>query len=151
MSECDRLLERIFERDLAGDIRVERHASRCARCREQLNAERELRQLFEGVARPGLSLHFSRELRERLRAERRRQRRQGWRLCVMQAYWIAASLASAVVVMLIRWPSELPSVPVLSVLGAVLGLALLTPLILFRVLSISPLGLILGTMEEFRR
>jgi predicted anti-sigma-YlaC factor YlaD len=151
MSECDELLELTIERDPAGDARLQRHAARCSHCREQLGAERELRQLFQGIARPGPSLHFNRELRERLRAERQRQRRQGRRLFVMQGYWVAASLASVIVMMLVRWPSELPSVPVMCSLGAVFGVALLTPLILFLSLRIGPLGLILKTMEALRR
>ena len=60
-------------------------------------------------------------------------------------------MASAIVMMLIRWPSELPSVPVMCSLAAVFGMALLMPLILFLSLRIGPLDLILGTMEEFRR
>ncbi len=135
----------------ADDARIQRHAARCPHCREQLETERELRQLFRGIWQSGPSLHFNRELRKRLRAERQRQQRHRWHLFVMQGYWIAAAVASVIVTMLIRWPSELPSVPVMCSLGAVFGLALLTPLTLFFKLRIGPLGLILATMEQFRR
>lgn len=151
MSECDELQELTFECDPAGDTRLQRHAARCPHCREQLEGERALRQLFQGVPQPGPSLHFNRELRKRLCAERQRQHRSRWRLFVMQGYWAAASVASGLVMMLIRWPSELPSVPVLFSFGAVFGVALLTPLILFQSLRIGPLDLILGTIEQLRR
>ena len=69
----------------------------------------------------------------------------------MQGYWAAASVASAIVIMLIRWPSELPPVTVMCSLGALLGMAVLTPLILFLSLRIGPINLILKTMDAFRR
>ncbi len=151
MSECDELRELIVECDPADDARLGQHAARCPHCRAQLAAERELRQLFQGIPQSGPSLHFNRELRRRLHAERERQHRHRWRLFVMQGYWVAASVASLFVMMLIRWPSELPSVPVMFSLGGVIGVALLTPLMLLRSLRISPMDLILGTMEQFRR
>ena len=151
MSECDELRDLTVEWDLAADPRLQQHAARCPHCREELEAERELRQLFQGIPQFGPSLHFNRELRKRLRAERQRQHRHRWRLFVMQGYWIAAAVASVIVMTLIRWPSELPSVPVMCSLGVVFGLALVTPLLLFLRLPIGPLGLILATMEQFRR
>jgi predicted anti-sigma-YlaC factor YlaD len=151
MSECDEFRELTADRDPAEDARLQRHAARCSHCREQLETDRELRQMFQGVARPGPSLHFNRELRKRLRAERQLQRRYRWRLLVMQGYWAAASVASAFVIMLIRWPGELPSVPVMCSFGAVFGMALLTPLILFLSLRMGPMNLILNTMNAFRR
>ncbi len=151
MSECDEIRELTIERNPADDARIQRHAARCPHCREELEAERELRQLFQGIPQFGPSLHFNRELRKRLRAERQRQHRHRWRLFVMQGYWIAATVASVIVMMLIRWPSELPSVLVMRYVGAVLGVALVTPLLLFLRLRIGPLGLILATMEQFRR
>jgi predicted anti-sigma-YlaC factor YlaD len=151
MSECEKLLELIIGCDPVDDAHLQRHAAQCSHCREQLEAERELRHLFQGIPRPGPSLHFNRKLGKRLRAERERQRRHRWRLYAMQGYWVAASLASMIVMLLIRWPSELPSVPAMVSLGAVFGVALLAPLILFMSLRVSPLGLILGTMDEFRR
>ena len=69
----------------------------------------------------------------------------------MQGYWVAASVATATVIMLTRWPSELPSVTLLCSFGALLGMALLAPLILFLSLRIGPIGLILNTMDVFRR
>jgi hypothetical protein len=69
----------------------------------------------------------------------------------MQGYWVAASVASVCILLLIRWPSELPSVPVLCSLAAVFAVALLTPMILLRSLRTGFLDLILGTMEELRR
>ena len=151
MSECDELLELSIECDIADDARFQRHVAWCSRCREELGADRELRQLFQGVVRPGPSLHFNRELRKRLHAERQRQRRYGLHLVVMQGYWAAAIVASIIVMVLIRWPSELPSPIVMWTLGAVFGAALITPLMLVRRLHIGPLGLILRTMQEFRR
>ena len=151
MSECDELRDLIVECDPADDGRLQRHAARCLRCREQLETERELRRLFQGIPQSGPSLHFNRELRKRLHVERQRQRRHRWRLFVMQGYWAAASVASLFVLMLIRWPSELPPAPVMFSLGVVFVVALLTPLMLLLSLRINPLDLFLGTMEQFRR
>ena len=151
MSECDEFRELTTDRDPAEDARLQRHAAGCSRCREQLETDRDLRQLFQGIARPGPSLHFNRVLRKRLHTERQLQRRYRWRLFVMQGYWAAASVASAIVIMLIRWPSELPSVTVMCSFGALFGMALLTPLILLRSLRIGPINLILNTMDAFRR
>jgi len=151
MSECDRFREMTLERDRADDVRFQRHAARCADCREQLNADRELRRLFEGIAQPGPSLHFGRVLRQRLRAERQRQQRQRWRLFVMLGYWVAAVAACGIVVSLVRWPSELPPAPVAGLFGAVLGMTLLAPAVLLLTLRIGPLDLIAKTVQALRR
>jgi len=151
MSECDEFRELITDRDPAEDARLQRHAARCSGCREQLATDRDLRELFQGMARPGPSLYFNWVLRERLHAERQLQRRYRWRRLVMQGYWVAASMASAIVIMLIRWPNEWPSVTVMCSFGALFGMALLTPLILFLSLRIDPINLIFTTMDVFRR
>ena len=151
MSECDRFREMTIESDLADDVRFQRHAASCSDCREQWEAERELRQLFSGIAQPGPSLQFNRVLRQRLRVERERQQRRRRRLFVMQAYWVTASAACVIITMLVRWPSELPPAPVACLLGTALGMALLALLVLFLSLRIGPLGLIVKTMDTFRR
>lgn len=151
MSECPRFREMAIDRDPADDLRLQRHATGCSDCREQLETDHELRRLFQGVAQPGPSLHFNRVLRQRLRAERERLRRRRWRLFVMQGYWVAAGAACALVLTLVRWPSELPPLPVAGLFGTVLGMTLLAPLALFLSLRIGPLGLIAKTMETFRR
>jgi predicted anti-sigma-YlaC factor YlaD len=151
MSECDEVLALILEYDANQEARLRRHAARCSDCREQLDADRALRQTFQGIARPGPSLHFNRALGERLRAERQGLRRRRWRLLVMQGYWVAAIAASVIVMMLIRWPKELPSAPIAISLAAAFGITLIAPLVLFLCLRITPLTLILNTMETFRR
>ena len=151
MSECDEIRELITDRDPAEDARLQRHAARCSRCREQLASDRDLRGLFQRIARPGPSLHFNLVLRERLHAEGQRQRRCRWRRLVMQGYWIAAGVASAIVIMVIRWPGELPSAAVMCSFGALFGMALIAPLILFLSLRVGPISLILNTMDAFRR
>jgi len=150
MRECVELREWSIEGGASDDARFRRHAAECPDCREQLETERELRDLFRGAARPAPSLHFDRVLRQRLRAERRRLNRRRWRLAVMQGYWAAASAACVLVMARIQWPSELPSMPVACLFGSVLGLALLAPLVLLRSLRIGPLDLIVKTMEAFR-
>ena len=52
MSECHRFREMTIETDPGNDERVRRHAARCSDC-QQLEAERELRELFRGVGSPG--------------------------------------------------------------------------------------------------
>jgi predicted anti-sigma-YlaC factor YlaD len=151
MSECDEILEQIVGGSSADEVRFQRHAARCSHCREQLNVEGKLRDLFQGVAPAGPSLHFNRELSRRLDVERERQRRQRRRLLVMRGYWVAAALASLFVISLVRWPEELPSMAVLLAVGTALGMALLAPLILLLSLRIGPLGLLLGTVEELRK
>lgn len=150
MSECDRFREMTFGRDHADDVRLRRHAAGCSDCREQSEADREIRRLFEGIAQSGPSLHFNRALRQRLRAERQRQRGERWRLFVMQAYWVAASAACVSITPFVRWPSEVPPAPTQYLLGMVLGMTLLTPLVLFLTLRIGPLGLIAKTMQALR-
>jgi len=144
MSEHEPLCERAIERDPA-------HAERCPDCREQSEADRELRRLFQSAPRPGPALHFNRVLRSRLRAERERQRRRRWRLLVMQGYWVAASVACVIVLTLTRWPMQMPSPQVTCSIGGAFAIALLTPLTLLMSLGIGPLRLILETMEAFRR
>ena len=126
------------------------HTTPCPRCRGQLEADRELRQLFRSIAPTGPSLYFNRVLRSRLRAERQRLRRRRWRLLLMQGYWVAASVAGVIVMTLTRWPEAMPSLQVAFTIGVTFAIALLTPLILLRSLSIGPLGLIIKTMEAFR-
>jgi len=117
---------------------------------EQSIVDRELRRLFEALERPAPSFHFNRVLRERLRAEQERQRRRGRCLAVMQGYWIAACAASAIVMLLVHWPSGLGSGPIVCALGVVFGMALLPALILLRSLRIGPVRLILETTRTFR-
>jgi len=88
-------------------------------------ADRELRRAFQGLAQPSLSLRFNRELRARLQAEREHRRllRRHWR--VMQGYWLAASVASVLILLLTPWPTEAPSAMVLGFLGATAAVTLL--------------------------
>ena len=151
MSECDEFREPAAGRDPAEDARLQRHAAGCSRCREQLDTDRALRELFQGTGRPGPSLHFNRVLRKRLHEEGQLQHRYRWRLLVMQGYWAAASVASVIVILLTRWPGDVPSAPVLCSLGALFGTALLALLVLFRSLRMGPIDLILDTMDAFRR
>ena len=148
MRECDRFLDLSFERDPADDAALQQHAARCPACREQMESERELRRLFHGIPRPGPSLHFNRVLRERLRAERERQRRGRWRLLVMQGYWVAASLASAAVLILIRWPGD--PLPAIGAAGAAIGMVLIPAALLLLSLRIGPVRLLIGTMRALR-
>ena len=151
MSDCERLRETAHETDLAEDLDFQRHVAGCPQCQEQLLVDSELRQLFRGIPRPAPSPHFNQVLRERLHAEEERQHRRRRRLVVMYVYWIAASVASALVLVLVRWPSELPSTPVVCSFGVVFGMALLAPLILLLSLRIAPRNLILSTVDAFRR
>lgn len=151
MSECDGFRVLATVGCPAEDARLQRHAARCCSCSEQLAADRELRQLFEGITRPGPSLDFNRALRDRIHMERQLRLRCRWRLLVMQGYWLAAGLASALVITLIRWPSGVPSVPAICSVGAVFGAALIAPLVLLLSLRTGPLRLILNTMVAFKR
>jgi hypothetical protein len=151
MSECPEFRERAMETDPAEDAQLQTHVARCPQCQEQLLIDSELRQLFQGIPRPAWSPDFHQTLRQRLRAEREGQHRRRRRLIMMCAYWISASVVSALVMILIRWPNELPSVPVMCSFGAVFGMALLTPLVLLLSLRISPVSLVLSTVTTFRR
>jgi predicted anti-sigma-YlaC factor YlaD len=151
MSDCERLRETANETNLAEDPDFQRHVASCPQCQEQLLVDSELHQLFRGIARPGPSPHFNRILRQRLEAERERQCRRRRRLVMMYVYWVAASVASVLVLVLVRWPSELLSTPAVCSFGVVFGMALLTPLILFMSLRVGPLNLIVSTINAFRR
>lgn len=150
MSECDESSAPGRDLDAEKETRLRRHAKLCADCGEQLEVDRALRQAFQGVACPGPSLHFSQALRDRIRIERRSLRRQRWRLLVMQGYWIAATAASVVLMLQVRWPEELQAGAMTSPLSAMIGLTLIAPLILSACLRITPLNLILTTMKIFR-
>ncbi len=151
MSECDEFLKTAIDADSVEGAGLQEHAAHCSRCREQLLIDGGLRRLFQGIARPAPSPHFNRVLRQRLLADGERQRRRRWRLALMEAYWVAAGVIAIAVVMRIRWPGEVPSVPVLCSLGAVLGVALLTVVALLRSLRITPRGILVDTMGAFRR
>jgi hypothetical protein len=73
-----------------------------AECREQQSIDLELRGLFQDVERPLLSERFQLTLHERIAVERR-LRTQG-RFSIMHAYWLAAGIASALILLNINLP-----------------------------------------------
>lgn len=73
----------------------EAHLARCPACRNQWAAEEALDGLFSEAAPPGLSEQFNQNLRQRIAAEPKTRHR--WLILVMQVYWLAASLVSAVI------------------------------------------------------
>ncbi len=118
--------------------------------REQRDVDRDLREIYVGVTEPALSLHFNRNLRTQLYLEQRRKQSRRRARLGMLCYWIVAGLASALILMRISWPSELPSTPFICVLGATAAAALLTPVLLMRNLrSVLP-NLVVGTIKALR-
>lgn len=68
-----------------------------AECREQQAIDLELRELFQDVERPLLSERFQLTLRERIAVERRFRTRG--RFSIMHAYWLAAGIASTLILL----------------------------------------------------
>ena len=68
----------------------------------------------------------------------------------MQGYWLAASVASVLILLLTPWPTEAPSAMVLGFLGATAAVTLLILAILQRFLRTDLVDLILGTMWILR-
>jgi hypothetical protein len=75
----------------------EAHLARCPACCDQMAAEEALEDLFSKAAPPELSSRFNENLRQRIAAESRVRNR--WPFLVMQGYWLAASLISAVILL----------------------------------------------------
>ena len=151
MHDCRLLGERIAGVDTMDEDTLERHAAECPSCRQQLAAHRELRRTFRALAQPSLSPRFNRQLAALLDAETRRHSGHRQRLLLMQAYWLAASVASVCILLWTRWPTAAPSALVVSVLVTILAGSLLTLVILLRSLRTGLLDLILGTMHLLRR
>jgi len=149
-TDCKELRELTAGADPVGRERLEEHAARCPECRLQLAADRELRHAFQRLAQPALSPRFNKDLRLRLRAEREHRRLLRRSRLMMQGYWLAASVASVLVLLLTRWPTAAPSALTLGSVGAILAVALLTLAILLRLLRTDFLDLILGTMKVLR-
>lgn len=70
---------------------------------EQEAADRLLREAFRGVARPAPSLHFERRLNAALEEERRRRRFARRTARLMHAYWLAAGMASFLILISLPW------------------------------------------------
>ena len=117
-----------------------------AESREQQAIDLELRELFQDVERPLLSERFQPTLRERIAVERRL--RSLGRFSIMQAYWLAAGIASTLILLCTDLPGLAGSgsmvvaviIPVLCFLApiALLGLHLRTGLLdlIFSTMSI---------------
>jgi hypothetical protein len=110
----------------------ENHIAECCHCAELLDGHRKLTIAFQGEPRNSPSIHFDRELRNRLRDEQQYQRRTRLRLTAMRTYWLLTALASLIIVWLVPWTVPTVSTPVLLSLGVFLGLTVIVPSLLYR-------------------
>jgi len=102
-----------------------------------------------GTVRPTLSLHFVRNPRQRVAAERADVERRRWRLLLMRSYWVIAAAASVWILLRVQWPSEPPPVLTLAVFAFVAALVVLPPMALLRSFRTSLFDLVLGTLSGF--
>jgi predicted anti-sigma-YlaC factor YlaD len=86
-----------FERLRKGLGDWEVHLAQCPSCRDQWAAEEALENLFSEVAPPELSSRFNENLRHRI--AKVAEARIRWPLFVMQGYWLAAALISAIILL----------------------------------------------------
>jgi hypothetical protein len=103
--------------------RLEHHLRECPQCRAQLRADRQLRGFAGRLNRPALSPHFGRNLQARLKSEAQSRRKLRRRLRIMQAYWLAAALASLLSVLACKWPTDAHLLA--STVAFVVGMSLL--------------------------
>lgn len=110
---------------------------------EQEAADRLLREAFRGVASPTPSLHFERDLNAALDKERRRKRFARRSARLMHAYWLAAGMASLLILISLPW-SESPA-------GARLALVIAAAVVVLPtlLLKVDLLELIVGTSRKF--
>jgi hypothetical protein len=142
--------ERFQKRFAIGATNSERqawaaHRAQCSECCEQWDAEQALRGLFSASSCPELSEHFHESLRHRLRTET--QRRPKVRFALMQAYWLVAAVASAIILCSLPWPESIAA-EVWWIGVVLLVICFVAPvLILGRQLNLGLCDLIVRTME----
>jgi len=150
MIECSQVQALIAANDSVDEASLLEHVEGCEDCRHQVQADRELTDLVRGYPRFDLSIHFNRNLKTRLLEEKQLQRHNKRRGLIMGGYWLASSIAIAVVMAFIQWPAQIPSLPVLSVLGLFFGVMVGIPLIFCHSMRIGPLELVYETLAQFR-
>jgi|GEM_PF-2474881 len=109
------------------------HLARCPGCREQWAADVELRALYQDAETPRLSDRFQQSLRQRIAVDNRIRSRR--RLPIMRAYWLAAAVASVLVLTTLDLPGLFGTgtwiagllVPVFCLLAPLLLLGLRLP------------------------
>jgi hypothetical protein len=121
----------------------------CDSCVDQVRIDGLLRDHFQELAAPALTPGFSRKLRTRLAAERRKERvKRRWKH-LLQTYWLFAALASAIIIA--RLPDPLGWLPDSQLLmPALLVIAAIPFGLLLRALKKDPIELVFTTFEWFR-
>ena len=114
------------------------HIAGCPQCTRLLDGHRKLALAFQSAPRCSPSIHFNRELRNRLRNEQRFEHQFRLRTAMLRAYWLLATLASLFILWVIPWPSQILSGPVVASIGAFLGLVAIVPAMIYRGLVLRP-------------
>jgi hypothetical protein len=112
------------------------HVAECPQCAQLLDGHRNLALAFQSAPRCSPSIHFNRELRNRLQSEQRVERQFRLRTAMLRAYWLLAALASLLILWVIPWPSQVLSGPVVASIGAFLGLVAIVPAMIYRGLGL---------------
>ena len=131
-AKCDRAIVidgRASEMDDSLDME---HIAACPHCTKILQGHRKLAHVFEGTARHSVSIHFNRELRNRLLDEQQCERQVRLRALAMRSYWLVATVASACILWLLPWSSQALSTSVIVSFGAFAGLAAIVPAMIVR-------------------
>jgi hypothetical protein len=97
-----------------------------------LEGHRKLVDAFQSETRDSPSIHFDRNLRDRLGGERQFEQKIKLRTMAMRAYWSLATIASLIIAWLIPWTTPSFSMPVLLSMGSFLGLAIIVPAMFYR-------------------
>ena len=97
-----------------------------------LDGHKKLADAFQSEPRNSPSIHFDRNLRDRLGGERQFEQKIRLRSIAMRAYWSLATIAS----LIIAWTIPSFSMPVLLSMGSFLGLAVIVPSMFYRSLKV---------------
>lgn len=112
------------------------HIAACPQCARLFEGHQILASAFQDTPHQSASIHFNRELRDRLRTEHQFERQIRLRSVVLRAYWLLASLASLLTLWLVPWPSQVISGPVVAAISVFLGLVAIVPAMIYRGLGL---------------
>ena len=108
------------------------HIAICPECSRLLEGHQKLEFAFKATPRSSPSIHFYRELKNRLADERQYERQVRRRAVVLRAYWLFATVVSLAVLWLVPWPEQSVPGPLLPSIVIFLMLVAIVPTMLYR-------------------
>ena len=107
------------------------HIANCAQCAELLDGHRNLAMALRTTPRNAPSIHFEKELRSRLQAEKQIDAQLRLQTIVLRSYWVVATIVSFVILLFVPWPSQLGSTPIVASLGVFVVLVAVVPAMIY--------------------